>query len=232
MTTNIMVKLDNSIQTSSASLSQINAALGLTAGVAEPVLDQDGKLVQVILRFPDTVSQEAIDKTAANIGVATSFLCPPQLALADLNDAAPDGLVLASAMGASEEWSLKFARFTTALGTLNQTGGVGIGTYTDGLDDTIPSFIFLTLTNLDTVNTMTWAAATDLTVNLPSGGSIVLAPVADIVLGTAKPTGSAKPIKTLYASIEGDLFLRRESDRDGNASATFSYDAACENGAL
>lgn len=113
-TNKIVIALDNRVQSGDQSQAEITAALaaaGVANGVAEQIRDPiTGKLIQVILTFPDTANQAAIDAVNANRGVATaSAPIPPGLFVLNWDNAT---LVQILKTGISIEQVLFFAAFS------------------------------------------------------------------------------------------------------------------------
>jgi hypothetical protein len=129
------VGLDNYTQAGDQTLAElqqsIQAQTGAPPGIASIIRDPStGRLVRVELTLPDTAAAQAAAVIAANKGVATTIVAPPQLFLDDLKDTG--GIVLATVL----EAGVTTPQVVTVLASGNPVGtltNVGAGNvYTDG----------------------------------------------------------------------------------------------------
>jgi len=122
-----VVLMDNFVQSGDLSLEQMVADVaavngGTKPGVAQIVRDSTGKLVQVELTFPDTVSQNAIDAINRNRGKAKPAVAiPTPWRIDDLNPG--DGMVWSgAALSATQVIQAQIYGGSGPLGILSSSG--------------------------------------------------------------------------------------------------------------
>lgn len=220
----LVVPFNNDIQDADGSLEEAMQAVaainnGNRPSVAEIVRDPStGKLIQVRLIFPDTVGQAAVDAINDNPGVVTTCLnlpIPPSQVFKNLNAAAPDGIVWSGGATAPVLTSFNFRNLLGGgAGSLTSSGFSrnDVGTLT------LP-FSLLVLRNVTDTGTpadFELLASQTITLNFADGDSLVISPVADIVV----PAGRDQ---SYWIDAAGKLYLRAAS----GVFHTYDFSTSC-----
>jgi len=204
------IPLDNFVQNGDTTLTELLAAVaavngGNNPGIADPVRDPaTGKLVQVRLAFPDSVSQNAINAINANPGVPIVCAAVPEpLIGGDLRASGPDGIVFSGVIPSAPFSATIFCQSTVpgpssfSLGRLLSTGYIDNAARQPGQ---IHFSFFVQTGQILTI------ATTELVLNFADGRIVPLLLTNDIVVDGTVVGGQ---IFHAWVDIDGKMYKSR-----------------------